>query len=277
MSAAEDAIQASIAEFAEKKPEREMDANSESDDDLDNLSPMQRSLDETMQIMEEVRDLQLVSREMADGRGKFEALHNCQLSRSLMSGTFEWSSNTGGTMRYDGTFLNDPESETPTPHGQGVRCNPDGSTYCGQWKNGLPDGSGEWKASSPSCASYVGDWKAGKRHGFGIQKFETGDMYEGDWANGCFQDRGKYTYANGDEFLGIWSNGVKLHGSFYFKDGRISRRTWQNGKLITCQDFDSRKRCYVPTHTNAQIHDPARNAYGNKVVFGMISPRGVKI
>jgi len=242
------------------------------------MPPMKQPLDIVLPTLEEVRDLKVVTREFEGGGGKFEALHNASLSRSLMSGTFEHVSSTGGVTRYEGTFLNNPDSERPTPHGAGVRTNTDGSTHSGQWRDGVPDGHGEWVAAPPLCESFVGEWKKGKKHGFGIQKFANGDMYEGDWANGKFHDRGKYVYANGDEFLGIWENGVKKHGSFYFKDGRVSRRTWDQGRLVTCQEYDSKKRSYLPTITHAQVHDPETTAYGSKNnQFGMVSPHGVRV
>merc|ERR1719343_275344 len=124
---------------------------------------MMESLDEVLSLKEDVRDLQVVTRELRDGQGRFEALHNAQLSNSLMTGTFE-SQTAGGFMRYEGTFLNDPHAELPRPTGQGKRSNPDGSTYTGQWKDGQPHGHGEWRARPPSCESYIGEWKAGRKH-----------------------------------------------------------------------------------------------------------------
>lgn len=249
------------------------------------MPPMMQSLDIVLPAFDEVHDLRIVSREFPAGRGSYSALHNTHLSNSLMTGSFE-SRHTGRdgvvqTMRYEGTLLNAPHDQRPTPHGQGVRRNPDKSVYTGQFKDGHPDGMGEWKAASPSCESYVGEWKRGKKHGHGVHKFENGDMYEGDWANGVFHDRGKYIYAFGDEFLGIFQQGVKKNGSFYFKDGRISRRVWERGQLVSCQDFDCRKRTYAPTITHAQVHDVERNTYGARhtqcAALGMVSPRGVRI
>jgi len=228
--------------------------------------PMQQPLDVTMPVPPEVQDVEVVTREFPSGLGKFEARHNAALSKSLLSGSLESVTSTGGRSRFEGTFLNDPHNEGPCLHGQGQRRNVDGSTYTGQWSNNQPDGHGEWRAPPPSFESYLGEWKVGKRHGFGIHKFSNGDMYEGDWKNGSFHDRGKYTYANGDQFCGIWEAGIKAHGSFYFRDGRISRRTYQNGRLMTCQDFDPRKRSYLPTITRGEAHDPMRNSYGAKQV-----------
>lgn len=257
-----------------------VESRDETQDGGSELPPMMQSLDFPLAMpeQEQVQDVQIVTREFGEGQGEFAALHNQHLSRSIMTGSFVSTSSRGGITRYEGTFLNEPHHQVPTPSGEGVRSNPDGSTYMGQWKDGFPDGHGEWHAPAPSCESYVGEWKRGKKHGFGVQKFENGDLYEGDWANGKFQDRGKYAYANGDEFVGVFQNGNKLHGTFYFKDGRISSRKWESGRLVTCQDYDSRKKTYVPTLTKTQAHDPERNRYRSQVpAFAVLSPRGVRM
>jgi hypothetical protein len=259
---------------------------------------MPSTLDEVMPKPDEVQDLQIVLREFpgdikqggeedgydtttkdlaALGQVKFEALHNAMLGRSVLTGTLESVSSNGRKVVYEGTFLCDPHNEKPIMHGQGTRRNVDGSIYTGQWKNGFQDGHGEWRDAAEGAASesFIGEWKAGKKHGFGVYKFKNGDMYEGDWANGKFQDRGKYIYANGDEFQGIWENGLKKEGSFYFKDGRVSRRTWNKGVLLTCQDFDSRRKNYVPTITRDEVHAAERNALGTATYTGVVSPRGI--
>lgn len=234
------------------------------------MPPMMQPLDIVLKT--ENLDLEVIQREFPDGQGKFQVLHNNQLSRSLMSGNFESASSTGGVTKYEGTFLGDPNKEPPLPHGQGIRQNPDGSTYAGQWKDGFPDGRGEWKAAPPSGDSYVGEWKRGKKQGYGVQTFTSGDSYEGDWADGKFQDRGKYMYANGDVFMGIYADGVKVSGSFYFTDGRVSTRRWQNGALVSCQDFDSKNRVYKPTISHTQVHAPERNTYGATVLGSAAKP-----
>lgn len=252
-------------------------------EEYDVIPPMMQSLDLTLPMEETVNDLQVVQREFPDGQGKFEVLHNSGLSMSLMSGSFESAVSSGikisgGTTRYEGTFLNDLHGECPKAHGQGVRINADESTYTGQWKDGFPHGHGEWKAAPPSIENYVGEWKRGKKHGFGVHRLPNGDVYEGDFEDGKFQDRGKYTYVNGDEFIGIWDKGIKKNGSYHYKDGRISRRTWENGKMVTCQEYDSRQRTYQPTITSAQMHDPERISYGVKNPdFGMVTTRGIRV
>jgi hypothetical protein len=260
-----------------------------------NMPEMQRPLDIVLKCEEDIldRDLEVIQRDFPDGKGKLEVLHNSQLKKSLMSGSFEHHVSTGGTTRYAGTFADPDEvgldgSDTQKKteaYGQGVRVMPDGSTYSGQWNNGLPDGRGEWRAPEPSCESYIGEWKVkdpkghkiAYKHGFGIQKFANGDTYEGDYKDGKFHDRGKYTYANGDVFMGIYDSGIKVNGSFYFTNGEVSIRKYENGKLVSCQDFDANKKVYRPTISHSQVHAPERNAYGSKAGIGMISPRGVRV
>jgi len=239
---------------------------------------MSQSLDVPIRGLEEVVDLKVHHREFFGGLGSYTVLKHEHLSQSTMSGSFTSTTSTGGTTEYRGCFNGNPKEEGPIPNGLGVRVNPDGSCYSGEWKDGFPHGQGEWKAGEPSCESYVGEWKRGKKHGFGTMKFKNGDIYEGDWSDGKFQDRGKYTYANGDEFMGLWDKGIKLSGTFYYMDGRISTRKWQEGKLISCQDFDSRKKAYQPTMTHTQAHDPQRVQFGSTgSMSNMITCSGVRV
>lgn len=214
--------------------------------------------EEAGDIHEEVNDVRRVRREFRTSNnaevGHFEAFYNSALSRSLLSGVVEFDTSNGGASRYEGMFMNDPENECPMPHGEGVRRNTDGSTYSGQWKSGTMHGHGELVGPPPANETYVGDWRNGKRHGFGTQTFGNGDRYEGDWVEGKFHDRGTFKSANGDRFEGIWADGMKKYGSIYFVDGRVSRRTFDSGRLMSCQDFDPRRRAYLPTKTRRETH-----------------------
>jgi hypothetical protein len=241
------------------------------------LPPMQRPLDEILDLTEEICDLETVTRECPDEKGSFQAVHHVHMSRSLMAGSFKSKSSTGGMTTYEGTFLCDPHNERPTPSGQGTRTNADGSSYSGQWKDGFPDGQGEFRSGPPASGGYVGEWRRGKKHGHGVMKFDNGDCYEGDWAHGLFQDRGKYTYASGDEFLGTFESGVKKQGTFYFVDGHLSVRKYEKGFLVSCQEFNVKRQTYQPTMTKEQVHAPERNTYGVTVNSGVVvSPRGVR-
>lgn len=250
-------------------------------DDLKDANPtlrMGEPLDIQLPDLELVDDLKVHHRDFPEGKGCYTVLHHQHLSKSVMSGAFQSMSSTGGITRYEGCFQGDPHNDGPVPNGPGVR-DIDGYVYAGEFKDGLPHGQGEWK-SPEGTESFLGEWKRGKKHGFGLMKFANGDVYEGDWADGKFQDRGKYTYANGDEFMGLWDKGIKTSGTFYYKDGRISARKWQNGRLVSSQDYDAKKKSYQPTMTDVQVHDPARTVYGQQTIFSgdpMMSPSGVRV
>ena len=57
----------------------------------------------------------------------------------------------------------------------------DGSTYNGEWLDGMRDGKGKHKMDSG--LQYTGEWLLDKRHGFGKQQFDNGDVYFGQWEN----------------------------------------------------------------------------------------------
>ena len=59
---------------------------------------------------------------------------------------FGFGNSEAPMVRYRGCFNGDPQVEGPIPNGLGVRVNPDGSSYSGEWKDGFPHGQGEWKA-----------------------------------------------------------------------------------------------------------------------------------
>ena len=44
----------------------------------------------------------------------------------------------------------------------------------------------------------------GKRHGNGVMKYRTGDLYEGTWENDCMHGQGIMVYSNGEKYRGQW-------------------------------------------------------------------------
>ncbi len=49
---------------------------------------------------------------------------------------------------------------------------------------------------------YIGSWQAGKAHGFGVQTFTNGDLYEGQFQAYKKHGVGKEYFANGDAYKG---------------------------------------------------------------------------
>eukprot|EP00913_Durusdinium_trenchii_P018843 g17706.t1 len=121
-------------------------------------------------------------------------------------------------------------------HGKGVCIQTDGTKVIGSWKDGKLEGAVTIEGKTGGTL-FEGEFKAGKRDGFGRQVFPNGDTYAGGWKDGIMHDRGVYHFANGDHLEGIWHEG-KYHGPAYFRgaDGSVSRRVYQNGVLLTCQE-----------------------------------------
>ncbi|CAJ1442700.1 unnamed protein product [Effrenium voratum] len=127
-------------------------------------------------------------------------------------------------------------------HGAGVCVKTDGTKTTGTWKSGRLDGSVTILKDGQQI--WQGEFKAGKRHGVGQQVFTNGEIYSGGWKDGMMHDRGVYHFTNGDQLEGVWREG-RYDGPAYLHraDGSVSRRVYQDGVLVTCQDYflDSQK------------------------------------
>ncbi len=74
---------------------------------------------------------------------------------------------------------------------------------CGNIKNGLfnyADGT-----------TYQGEFKNGIPEGWGRVEYSSGEIYEGDWKNGSANGYGIFTDKRGNEYSGIWKNGSYVH------------------------------------------------------------------
>lgn len=82
--------------------------------------------------------------------------------------------------------------------GQDIFTYKDGSTYVGEWKNGVREGQGTW--TNVSGDTYVGEWKNDMRNGkgtmtFSIESHPIGVLkYVGDWKNDKREGQGIETY-----------------------------------------------------------------------------------
>lgn len=89
-----------------------------------------------------------------------------------------------------------------TPHfalaGTGHYEFPDGSSYDGDWQDGLFDGEGVFVFAGTGD-TYTGGFRAGQFHGQGKYEFANGDKYEGGFAGGRPAGRGLYVWAREDQ------------------------------------------------------------------------------
>lgn len=87
--------------------------------------------------------------------------------------------------------------------------------YKGEYnKNGLRHGKGISKYASGEV--YDGEFKDDKRHGKGIYKYPSGSVYDGDWNNNKKNGKGTFQYASGDVYDGEWKDG-NMHGKGIYK------------------------------------------------------------
>ncbi|EIE18182.1 PIP5K-domain-containing protein [Coccomyxa subellipsoidea C-169] len=144
------------------------------------------------------------------------------------------SASTSGYSRHQKKF---PNGDTYTggwrnglPEGEGRYCWADASTYKGGWKNGSKHGLGTY--TWPNGASYKGEWQNGCMHGVGSFKSPDGTCYEGGWAQDLKQGLGKKVYANGDIYEGLWKAGkCEGPGRYRWKNRNEYDGEWKAGRM----------------------------------------------
>lgn len=67
--------------------------------------------------------------------------------------------------------------------------------------------------------------KKGQRHGQGILKFSSGNVYKGEFNNDKRHGYGEFFYQQtGEKYVGFWENDMREgRGQYYFQDGSIFR------------------------------------------------------
>ncbi len=134
--------------------------------------------------------------------------------------------------------------EDGTPHGKGIMQWGDSLRFEGNFKEGIPFGSGKIVCNQKDNSytyvgeilgnknsdglveivingkgvsvwengcKYEGNFTNGKRNGKGIFIWNNGETYEGDFVNGRQQGKGKYIWSKGDSYEGDFVNG-RQHG-----------------------------------------------------------------
>ena len=82
---------------------------------------------------------------------------------------------------------------------------PDGGIYKGEFKDGVPHGTGTLKF--PDGNSYTGEFKDGIINGQGTFMFKDGGNYFGEHKNGIPHGHGTLTLSNGEKRVGKFENG----------------------------------------------------------------------
>ena len=106
------------------------------------------------------------------------------------------------------------------PNGKGTQIYPDHRKYIGEFLNGQRDGHGTFAWSNGE--QHIGAYKNGEATGYGIHTWKSGERCSGIFTNGSINGPGIYTWPDGRKYEGNFKNGV-FHGlgTFTHKDGRI--------------------------------------------------------
>ena len=102
-----------------------------------------------------------------------------------------------------------------------------GTTYKGQFKNGLKEGQGLY--SWPDGAWYDGQFQSDRENGFGTYHFSNGDEYIGNFFNGRLHGNGTYTWASGGaKYVGEHVMDARTgYGKIIYKDGAEFEGYWR--------------------------------------------------
>lgn len=120
---------------------------------------------------------------------------------------------------------------------------PDGSYFCGEWRDGRIEGVGEFRHEG-GRGKYVGEWRAdlqwgegeevvqdeyhykgafvsGERQGYGVLVLADSSSYAGEFLQGKFHGKGKYHWSDGKVYSGDWRQGaIDGNGEFSWPDGK---------------------------------------------------------
>ncbi|MCZ6617127.1 MAG: hypothetical protein O7E57_03260 [Gammaproteobacteria bacterium] len=100
------------------------------------------------------------------------------------------------------------------PHGVGSEFLPNGERYHGMWQQGARHGHGELTRTDGS--RYLGGFEAGVRHGEGVER-STAGLYRGNWLKDLPNGQGAYHSTDGARYDGEWFNGLR-HGVGTYTD-----------------------------------------------------------
>ena len=123
---------------------------------------------------------------------------------------------------YEGSFVNGMKT------GKGKFMWVDGSHFEGELKNDLFAGYGVYHFADGKI--YKGNWKDNKMNGVGVLTQQDGSKYEGEFLDNKKHGKGTHYWNENKYYDGNWKEG-KQHGEgFMFKNGKIEKGTWVEGK-----------------------------------------------
>ena len=103
----------------------------------------------------------------------------------------------------------------------------EGSTYVGEFKDGLENGQGVY--TWPDGKKYEGEVKDGLENGFGTITFLDGSTYVGEFKDDLYNGRGTYTWPDGRMYEGECKNNMRDgYGTYILPDGNKYEGGWKD-------------------------------------------------
>ena len=116
------------------------------------------------------------------------------------------------------------------PNGYGQYKWKNGSSYIGEFQNGLKFGFGKYRKSKANQTNmYEGQYFKDKKHGFGIAKWASGNVYRGQYKEDEREGIGEMKWIDGSLYIGQWERGIQNgFGRMKFPDGTIKEGLFEN-------------------------------------------------
>lgn len=126
--------------------------------------------------------------------------------------------------RYSGPVLDGKH------HGQGKIEWPNGTSYEGEFENGLFSGKGKYQSRSGAGFMYEGDFKLGSMTGQGRYTGRDGSVYVGEFLNDRFHGQGRYEMSTGFVYEGTFRDGLFEGKGKLAGNGEVYEGQFQKGK-----------------------------------------------
>ena len=131
--------------------------------------------------------------------------------------------------------------------------------YEGEIKDGEPHGFGMYRWNDGDV--YTGEYVNGTRHGKGKFIFASGNYYDGEWANGKYHGHGIFRWSDGDEFDGEWQNGQRHgKGKWTYADGSYYTGVWETYTQRQSRVPSRKRKTFGKTYYNATNDDAYQSA-----------------
>lgn len=116
-------------------------------------------------------------------------------------------------------------------NGRGKLALPNGRSYVGDIRDGIPNGQGSM--TYPDGQRYVGPFVDGQRNGRGMVTFPDGRTFVGEYRNDKRNGPGVLTLPGGEKYVGEYRDGEKNgQGTSYLANGQIEASgSWVNGNF----------------------------------------------